>query len=57
MAAKQSTEATSRLRSCLFVLPALWQQGPEVAIQVLDLARRHLWVEDEPPGLFPVLRR
>ncbi len=55
MAAKLSTEVTSRFRSCLFVLSALWQQGPEVANQVLDLVRQHLWEEDEPPDLFPVL--
>ncbi len=55
MAAKQSTEVTSRLRSCLFVLSALWQQGPEVASHVLDVVRQHLREEDEPPGLISLL--
>ncbi len=55
MAAKQSTEVTSRLRSCLFVLSALWQQGPKVAAQMLDIVQPNLREEDEPPGLFPVI--
>ncbi len=55
MAAKLSTEVTSRLRSCLFVLSALWQQGPEVASQVLDMVQQHLEEGDEPPGLNSVI--
>ncbi len=55
MAAKLSTEVTSRLRSCLFVLSALRQQGPEVASHVLYVVRQHLREEDEPPGLVSVL--
>ncbi len=56
MAAKLSTEVTSRYRSCLFVLSALWQQGPKVAAQVLeDILQPNLREEDEPPGLVSVL--
>ncbi len=55
MAAKLSTEVTSRLRSCLFVLSALWQQGSEVASQVLEILQPNLQEEDEPPGLVSVL--
>lgn len=55
MAAKLSTEVTSRLRSCLFVLSALWQQGPKVATEVLDLIQPHLQEEDAPPELASVV--
>ncbi len=50
MAAKLSIEVTSRYRSCLFVLSALWKQGPEVASQVLDVVQPYLLEEDKPPG-------
>lgn len=55
MAAKLSTEVTSRYRSCLFVLSALRQHGPEVASQVLDVVQPHLREEDEPPGFDSVV--
>ena len=55
MAAKLSTEVTSRLRSCLFVLSALSQQGPEVASLVLDMVQQHLEEGDEPPGFNSVI--
>ncbi len=48
MAAKLSTEVTSRLRSCLSVLSALWQQGSEVASQVLEILQPNLQTQGRP---------
>ncbi|MCP3960376.1 MAG: hypothetical protein GY719_21235 [bacterium] len=55
MAAKLSTEVTARMRSCLFVLSALWRQGPRVAEKVLELIQPHLQEGDESPGILPTL--
>ncbi len=55
MAAKLSIEVTSRMRSCLFVLSALWQQGPNISAKVLDIIQHHLKEGDEPPGIFAVI--
>ena len=55
MAAKLSIEVTSRMRSCRFVLSALWQQGPKIAAKVLDIVQPHLREGDESPGIFPVI--
>ncbi len=55
MKAKLSTEVTSRMRSCLFVLSALWQQGPTIATAVLNLVQPHLREDDESPAIFPVI--
>ncbi len=52
MAAKLSKEVTTRMRSCLFVISALWQQGPMVAQRMLDIVQPHLHEGDEPPGFF-----
>ncbi len=52
MAAKLSKEVTTRMRSCLFVISALWQQGPMVAKSMLDIVQPHLHEDDEPPGFF-----
>ena len=55
MAAKLSIEVTSRMRSCLFVLSALWQQGPKIAAKVLDIVQPHLREGDESPGIFALI--
>ncbi|MCP3958966.1 MAG: hypothetical protein GY719_14035 [bacterium] len=52
MAAKLSKEVTTRMRSCLFVISALWQQGPMVAQLMLDIVQPNLHEGDEPPGFF-----
>ncbi len=51
MAAKLSKEVTTRWRSGLFVISALWQQGPMVANLVLDLVLPTLKEGDEPPNI------
>jgi len=43
------------LRSCRFVLSALWQQGPGIANRVLEIVRPHLQEGDESPGVFGVV--
>ncbi len=55
MAAKLSIEVTSRLRSCRFVLSALWKQGPKIAARMLEIVQPHLEEGDEPPGIFAVI--
>ena len=55
MAAKLSTEVTTRMRSCLFVLSALWRQGPMVTAKVLDLVQPHLQEGDESPGILSTI--
>ncbi len=52
---KLSKEVTTRMRSCLCVLSALWEQGPGVAARMLDLARPALRQEDAPPAFFDQL--
>ena len=50
--ARLSKEVTTRMRSCLFVISALWEQGPMVARLVLEKVQPHLQEGDEPPGFF-----
>lgn len=50
--ARLSKEVTTRMRSCLFVISALWEQGPMVARKMLDIVQPHLQEGDEPPGFF-----
>ncbi len=55
MAAKLSKEVTTRLRSGLFVISALWQQGPTVANLVLEILQPHLREGDEPPQILSLI--
>lgn len=50
--AKLSKEVTTRMRSCLFVISALWEQGPMVARKLLEIVQQHLQEGDEAPGFF-----
>ncbi|MEM7585125.1 MAG: hypothetical protein AAF560_17170 [Acidobacteriota bacterium] len=50
MAAKMSKEVTTRMRSALFVMSALDQQGPAVASNLLDIVQPNLQEGDEPPA-------
>lgn len=56
MALKLSVEVTGKYRSCLFLLAALFQQGPEVAAKVLDLVRPTVREGDEPPNFWPQVK-
>ncbi len=51
--AKLSIEVTSKFRSCLYLLSALWEQGPMVAELVAEKARASLREGDEPPQFLP----
>ncbi len=51
--AKLSIEVTSKIRACLFLLSALWEQGPMVAELVAEKARASLKEGDEPPQFLP----
>ncbi len=55
MVAKLSLEVTSRVESCMFLLSALWQQGPRVADKVQEIILPHLQEADEPPNLRAVV--
>ncbi len=44
-----SIDVTGKIRSCLFVLSALWEQGPLVAALVLAKVQASLGEGDEPP--------
>ena len=48
--AKLSVEITGKVRSCLFLLTALWEQGPRVAQLVLDKLQPRLAEGEEPPS-------
>ncbi|MCP4250956.1 MAG: hypothetical protein GY778_28295, partial [bacterium] len=47
--ARFSTEVTGKISSCLFVLSALWEQGPLVAQLVLAKLQPSLKEGEEPP--------
>lgn len=47
--AKLSVDVTGKIRSCLFVISALSEQGPKVAELLLAKARASLGEGDEPP--------
>ncbi len=49
--AKLALEVTGKIRSCLFVLSALWEQGPMVAQLVLAKVQASLGEGDEPPPI------
>ncbi len=51
--AKLALEVTGKVRSCLFVLSALWEQGPMVADLVAERTRASLREGDEPPQFLP----
>ncbi len=55
MAAKMSKEVTTRMRSALFVLSALVQQGPMVATKMLNIVQPHLQEGDETPSPLAVI--
>lgn len=55
MSAKLSIEVTSQMKSCLFVISALWQQGPTISDKVLAIVQPHLQDGDEPPGIFALI--
>ncbi len=55
MAAKLSKEVTTRMRSGLFVISALWQQGPKVANLVLGILQPNLREGDEPPQILSLI--
>ncbi len=55
MPANLSKEVTDRMKSCLFLITALWQQGPRVAERLLELVRPHLLEGDEEPDFFAAL--
>ena len=50
-----SKEVTTRMRSCLCVLAALWEQGPGIAKKMLSLARPALRDGDAEPAFFDQL--
>ncbi len=50
-----SKEVTTRMRSCLCVLAALWEQGPGIAEKMLGLARPALREGDAEPAFFDQL--
>ncbi len=56
MALSLSSEVTGKLRSCLFLLAALFQQGPQVAAKVLDLVRPTVREGDQPPDFWPQVK-
>ena len=56
MAQKLSVEVTGKLRSCLFLLAALFQQGPDVAAKVLDLVQPTVRGGHEPPEFWPQIK-
>ncbi len=54
--AKLSIEVTGKIRSGLFVLSALWEQGPMVARLVTEKLRKSLQRGDEPPQFLVQIR-
>ncbi len=54
--AKQSIEITGKVRSALFLLSALWQQGPVVARLVADKLRAGLPEGEEPLDFLILIR-
>ncbi|MCP3957739.1 MAG: hypothetical protein GY719_07790 [bacterium] len=46
---------TGKVRSCLFLLAALWEQGPAIAQLVLDKVQPHLEEGEEPPSFLAQL--
>lgn len=50
-----SKEVTTRMRSCLCVLSALWEQGPGITERMLALARPALRDGDATPAFFDQL--
>ncbi len=56
MAQKLSVEVTGKFRSCLFLLAALFQQGPDVAARVLDLVQPTVRGGHEPPDFWPQIK-
>lgn len=55
MAVKLSKGVTQRMRSCLCVLSALWEQGPGIAARMLDLVRPNLREDDPRPDFWAQL--
>ncbi len=53
---KLSIEITGKIRSALFVLAALWEQGPTVAGLVTDKLRASLTGGEEPPDFLAQIR-
>ncbi len=51
-----SVDITGKYRSCLFVLSALWQQGPAVAKLVLEKLLQSLEEGDEPPDFLAQIK-
>ena len=52
--AKLSIEVTGKIRSGLFLLSALWEQGPAVAHLMREKLRPSLGEGEEPPGALKV---
>ncbi len=55
MAAKLSIEVTAQMRSCLFVISALWKQGSKIAAKVSEIVQSHLQEGDESPGILALV--
>lgn len=55
MAVKLSKGVTQRMRSCLCVLSALWEQGPGIAAQMLERVTPNLRDEDPRPDFYAQL--
>lgn len=53
--AKLTASITDKVRSCLFLLAALREQGPKVTNIVLDLLQPTLEQDEEPPPFLPQL--
>ncbi len=55
MAVKLSKGVTQRMRSCLWVLAALWEQGPDIAARMLELVQPNLRDGDVLPSFWAQL--